>query len=203
MVAEKKTPSRRKKIPDYLIREMIDGQPLYYKGYRDVLRKKKTVEEIMGSSSFQAILVAYLNRIIVEGKLYEKYEVLTGEAGLHIDTNNNLAGDILLYDLSVFNISQASVHFANVPPKIDIEIDIMIEAENLQDQQYIRKKTEKLHRFGTEKVIWILSAARQIIVALPDDPWMLYDWNQNIEIIDGVYFNIGEYLKKRGVQIAE
>lgn len=39
--------SRKRKIPDSLVREIIDGKPFYYKGYKDVLRKKKTKEDII------------------------------------------------------------------------------------------------------------------------------------------------------------
>jgi hypothetical protein len=206
MVAEKKTAtksSNRKKIPDYLIREMIDGQPLYYKGYKDVLNKKKTLEDIMGSSSLQAILISYLMEIIIEGKLKRKYEVLISEAGLHLDNRNNLAGDILIYDPAVLTADKISVHYADVPPKVNIEVDVMIDLENIKDYVYIQKKIDKLHQFGTEKVIWVLTSTRQVIVALPNKPWLTYDWNENIEIMDGVEFNVGEYLKKKGVQLPD
>ncbi len=42
-------------IPDYLVYETIDGNPIYYKGFKDVLKKLKTPEEIMGCSSLQGI----------------------------------------------------------------------------------------------------------------------------------------------------
>lgn len=205
MVAEKNTArkSSRRKIPDYLIREMIDGQPLYYKGYKDVLRKKKTFEEIMGSSSLQAMLVAYLVGLCAKNNLDEKYIILTSEAGLHLDNKNNLAGDILIYDSAVLTADKISVHYADVPPKVNIEVDVMIDLENIKDYVYIQKKIEKLQQFGTEKVIWILTATRQVIVALPAQPWLTYDWNESIEILDGVSFSVGEYLKKKGVQLPD
>lgn len=51
---------RRKKIPDSLVREWIDGKPFYYKGYKDVLNKNKSLEDIIGSSTLQALIVTYL-----------------------------------------------------------------------------------------------------------------------------------------------
>ena len=47
-VTEKKKKKKAEKIPDYLIKEVMDGIPFYYKGYKDVLNKTKTKEEIMG-----------------------------------------------------------------------------------------------------------------------------------------------------------
>ena len=36
-------------VPDYMIYEIMDGKPIYYRGYNDVLRKLKTLEEVMAS----------------------------------------------------------------------------------------------------------------------------------------------------------
>ncbi|MEO0043503.1 MAG: hypothetical protein RL329_2951 [Bacteroidota bacterium] len=44
-------------VPDYLVREIIDGDRWFYKGYRDVLAGLKTLEEIMACSTFQSIVV--------------------------------------------------------------------------------------------------------------------------------------------------
>lgn len=42
-----------------LVYEVLDGRPLYYRGYEDVLSGKKSPEEIMGSSSLQWVLASY------------------------------------------------------------------------------------------------------------------------------------------------
>ena len=60
-----KTSNRHgRKIPDYLIYEIMDGQPIYYRGYQSVLNKTKTLEAITGCSSLQAELISYLLSII-------------------------------------------------------------------------------------------------------------------------------------------
>ncbi len=46
MIASKSGISIRKpsvKIPKYLIYEIIDGKPIYYRGYREVLTKKGSI----------------------------------------------------------------------------------------------------------------------------------------------------------------
>ncbi|MDZ7898360.1 MAG: hypothetical protein U5N85_10110 [Arcicella sp.] len=48
------------KIPEALVYETLDGKPFYYKGYKEVLSQKKTLEEIMGCSTLQAELVSYI-----------------------------------------------------------------------------------------------------------------------------------------------
>lgn len=41
------------------------------------------------------------------------------------------------------------------------------------------------------------------MLAIPNQPWQTYDWNNDIELLDGVTFNIGTYLKEKGVTLAE
>ncbi len=208
MVAEKTavketSAKRSQKVPDYLICEIMDGQPLYYKGYKEVLKKKKNVEDIMGSGSLQALLISYVMEIIIEGKLKKRYEVLISEAGLHLNKNNNLAGDILIYDPTVLTADKINKRYADVPPKVVIEVDIMIELENQKDYQYIKRKVDKLQAFGTEKIIWIMTAVQQVMVAISGQPWQIYNWDNYIELLDSINFNIGNYLKVKGVQVEE
>jgi hypothetical protein len=59
---EKKVPGQ--KIPEYLIYEMPGGKPIYYKGYKDVINKTKTFEEIKMESQLQAGLKAEITMLI-------------------------------------------------------------------------------------------------------------------------------------------
>jgi len=70
-------------------------------------------------------------------------------------------------------------------------------------QEYLKKKTTKLHAFGVNKVIWVLTASKQVIVANANEDWLLIGWNKDIEIMDDIRFNIGSYLKKNGIKLEE
>lgn len=85
-----KTRRYERKVPDALVYETIDGQPLYYRGYKEVMSGKKTIEEIMGSGSLQAVLVAYVNRILIKNLDEETYWIFTNELGVHIDHRKQL-----------------------------------------------------------------------------------------------------------------
>lgn len=58
-------PASKRKIPAYLIKEEMDGVPYYHKGFREVLAKKKTIEEIMGSSVLQVIILDAIKLLLV------------------------------------------------------------------------------------------------------------------------------------------
>ncbi len=89
--------------------------PIYRKGYRDVVSGKKTIQDIMGLSSLQAIIVYYLTGFISRFIDEDTYNVLINEAGLHLDHRTNLANDIAIFEQSVFPGSRISKKYADVP----------------------------------------------------------------------------------------
>ena len=150
-------PKPRRKIPESLIYEIMDGKAIYRKGYRDVMSGKKTLEEIIGSSSLQAIIVYYLTGSISRFINEDMYNVLVNEAGLHLDHRTNLANDIAIFEQRVFPGNRLSKKFADVPPKIAIEVDIIADVAEMSETGYIYKKTRKLFDFGVQKIIWVLT----------------------------------------------
>ncbi|OIN57903.1 Uma2 family endonuclease [Arsenicibacter rosenii] len=188
----------KQKVPEHLIYEILDGKPIHYKGYRDVLSGAKRFSEIMGSSALQSFIVAYFQRILFRELDEELYTVLSSETGLHLDKRTNLAGDVLIFDNKVLPVEAIDEFYANVPPKVVIEVDIAADPEDIDNDAYVFKKTEKLLRFGVEKVIWITTKAKKVMVATPDADWQVKDWHKDIEVMNGIMFNVGEYLTKKG-----
>jgi hypothetical protein len=187
-------------IPPHLIYEILDGQPIYYKGYREVIQNKKTMEEIMGASGIQSVIVFYLVSFIAKFINEEIYSVLTNEAGLHLDQRSNLSNDIAIYETSVLTPDKINRKYVDVPPKIAIEIDIDGDVEHLTESGYIYKKTHKMLAFGTQKVVWVLTAAQVVIVAT-NEKIETISWHKDIELMEGHCFNIGQYLDKKGIVV--
>jgi len=188
-----------KDIPAALIYEIMDGKPIYYKGYREVLNNEKTLEEVMGASTLQGFIVAYILKTLYRNLDDNLYNILTNEQGLHLNRKSNLSADIAIYEKTKLSAAQADKHYATLPPKIQIEVDINADTEEeLSETSYIQQKTDKLLAFGVEKVIWVLSDSKKVIVATPHDNWQMIDWHKDIEVVDGVGFCIGGYLKEEG-----
>lgn len=188
--------SPKRKVPDYLIAEMIDGKPYYYKGYKQVLNKKQTLEEIMGSSTLQGFIITYLTRLLM-ALSEDEFQLFLNETGLHLETGTNLSGDILIFDAT--KPLSIDTHYANQPPLINIEVDVNIDLEDENEMNYIMSKTQKLLDFGTEKIIWVMTKSQKVIVATPTDNWLIISWDKDIEILRGITFNIAAYLKRKGV----
>lgn len=192
-----------KRIPAALIYEIMDGKPVYYKGYREALKGEKVFDEIWGANSLQSAIVAFVLKILFRQLDEKQYRILTNRLGLHLDRKNNLCADIAIYEKTKLSVAQADKHYATLPPKIQIEVDINADMdEELSETSYIQQKTDKLLAFGVEKVIWVLSDSKKVIVATPHDNWQMIDWHKEIEVVDGVGFCIGRYLLEEGSPFA-
>ncbi|MCU0352925.1 MAG: Uma2 family endonuclease [Cytophagales bacterium] len=205
MIAIEKKPVRKpstaRKVPESLVYEIMDGEPLYYRGYKEVLSGKKTLEEIMGSSTLQSVLIQYLNRILFKQLDEKLYWIFSSESGVHINHRNNLSHDVAVYEKKVLSPDKISANYADVPCKIGFEIDIKADLSNPKHYDYVNGKTQKLLDFGVEKVIWIFTETQKVMIAPKEQDWLVVDWNKDVEVTDGIVFNIEKYLKKEGITV--
>jgi hypothetical protein len=191
-------PKRSRRIPKALIWEVLDGQPLYRRGYKDVMRKLKTIEEIMGTSSYQAIIVGYIVRLLNRHLDENIYEVWSREAGLHLKKNDNVSNDIVVHN--IVPADKITTKYADYPAKLVVEVDIEIDPDSMPEIEYLQKKTAKMLEFGVDRVVWILTYVKKVIVAdRLKDTWLIIDWSSDVELMEGITFNIQAYLQGRGI----
>lgn len=195
-------------IPDYLIKEEINGKPYFYKGYKSVLSNEKSLEEIMGSSNLQAFVISFFLEFLYENLDKKLYKIYTNEVGIHIKHKSNPACDIAIYEKEKLYANKITKHYTNIAPKVVIEVDVDIELPEGQsfpfsDVSYISKKTEALIEFGVEKVIWVLPSSKRILIASSFDDWHLCTWNRDIEVLDGISFNIAKFIEEEGVELTD
>lgn len=189
-------------IPAKLVKETIDGRPFYYPNFRKVLVGEQTLDDVMGSSTLQSFIVSFLFRFVYRNLDEKQYFFLGSEIGLHIDKRSNLAGDLAIFERSTLPVQKINVHYADVPPKVVVEVDTNIDYSEEGAFDYVHLKTQKLLDFGVQRVIWIFTASHKVMVALPHQDWLTKDWNQDIELIDAKFLNIGKYLDEEGIELA-
>jgi hypothetical protein len=108
---------------------------------------------------------------------------------------------MLIYERSVLTADKVTTKYANVPAKVVLEVDVKIDDTKTSDWDYVKRKTQKLLDFGTEKVVWVFTKTQKVIVATANGQWLTYNWNNDLEIVDGILFNIGDYLKEEGITV--
>lgn len=183
-------------IPASLIFEELDGRPLYRKGYKKVLENNLSPEEVMGCSFLQALIVSIVFPFIKEMLKGRPYWVLCSESGLHVSRGNNLTNDIAVFEKAKVR-DVFSKKYADVPPKIVIEVDVKIEAGQFPSpEDYLFRKSEKMIEFGTERVIWILTESRKIMVMDQSREWVVYEWDEMISVFDHYQFCLNDLLRE-------
>ncbi|HWV30534.1 MAG TPA: hypothetical protein VN038_12810 [Dyadobacter sp.] len=186
-------------IPASLIFEELDGRPLYRKGYKKVLENRLSPEEVMGCSFLQALIARIISSYLGQMLQSYGYWVLTNEPGLHVSHGNNLTNDVAVFDKALIK-NVFSKNYPDVPPKIAIEIDVKIEAGQFPSpEDYFFRKSEKMIEFGTERVIWVLTENRKIMVMDQSREWSVYEWDEMVPVFDQYQFCLNDLLKEEGV----
>lgn len=189
------------KIPEHLVYEVMDGKPIPYRGFQEVLDNNKSLEDIIGSSGLQAVVVSSVLRFLYASLPEDQYEIVTNEAGLHLGQKNNLATDIGIYTADVLLPERITDKYLAVPPLIAIGIDTKADMNQFENpQDYFYQKTNKLLEFGTQKVVWITTVSKKVTVATAQDDWITHDWNKPIAIVPNISCNLAELFSKRGVK---
>ncbi len=203
-ISHSKITDKLPNIPSYLIAEEIDEVIFYYKGYQQVLNGEKTIEEIMGSSVLQFMILQYIIRCIaIFDPEEEKYVIGNNEAGLHLGHKKNLANDLAIYDTKKMTADKIIGKYADFPPEVVVEVDIDVESPQISPMDGAYLKTKKMLEFGVKKVIWIFTKSQKILIAAGEEDWQILDWSKDIPLIEDLTINVANYLKKKGVELKD
>lgn len=182
-------------IPDALIYEMWQGKPLYYRGYRDVLAGKKTVEEVRAVADLKGVLCSLLTGYI--GNAFNRKNYLFAvNTGLHLALKDNLGNDLVIFEKE--KVGKLKGKYFDVPPKIVIEVDIKADTTEFENgaDGYVIQKSKKLLDFGVEKVLWVITSMQRVYVIDRNDPtWRIVDWSEKIAVLDDCVLNIKQLLE--------
>jgi len=185
------------RIPDSLIYEMINGNPIYYKGYQEYLNGTKQIEELMGSSIVQSLIISRL-LFLLQVELGVEYEILTNEIGIQFEKKSWRAADIAIVKTEEIEQVKSSNKYLSFAPEVVIEIDTKAELKDIKNPlSYYHEKTDELLKFGVKKVIWIFTETQKVLVAQKDQKWETGNWSEEVNIIGNYNIIIEDILKKR------
>lgn len=178
-----------------LVYEMVDGAPIYYRGYKDYLNGNKQIEELMGSSKLQALIIAELI-FILRSFLGDDYLIFTNELGLQFSKKSWRAADIAVIKSDL--VDDLNHKYLDVPPELVIEIDTKAELQDVKNPLgYYQEKTDELLEFGVEKVVWIFTDTKKVMIAEQGKQWLINNWTADVAILPGLQVNLAEVVEKR------
>ncbi len=187
-------------IPSALIYETMDGKPIYFAGYRDVLNGNKTIEEIMATGKKQSLMLNAIQGHLWRTPTGTALTIMTGEIGIHISKKLNFSCDLVVFEDATLATLDINQNYFEVPPKIIVEVDLQADPTSININQYILKKTRKLLQFGVEKVIWVFSDPPLVSVATAQGSWIISEWDKPIEILDGHFVNLADLFRQKNIK---
>ena len=178
-----------------LIYEEVNGKPIYYKNYKLVIKGKKTLEEVMASSIFQSRIITALINLLSSKLNPIGYVVLGSELGVRTKKGFRSI-DIAIYRKDDIKAYKNLLRYAPITPLICIEVDTKAELKNKDIMDYISEKINDLFQKETNKVIWILTKPRIILIAQKDRSWEIKKWEDDVEVMENIKFNLNKLLKE-------
>jgi Uma2 family endonuclease len=180
-------------IPEMLIYEMVNDKPVYYNGYQDYLKGIKKIEEVMASSMLQGYLISEII-FLLRLHFQKRYVIMSNELGLLFKKGNWRAADIAIVEAN--KVKSMDNKYMSFAPDLVIEVDTKADLSTVKNPLgYYHEKTEELLQFGVQKVIWIFTDSKKVLIATPNNRWEIADWNENIEIWEDLSFNLMDLMQ--------
>ena len=190
------TTIKPKKIPEDFIYEIIEGKIFYRKGFRDVVDKRKEIEEIIGSTGLQSYLVGLVLQFLFKNLEGKKYKMLAIELGNNLGLRNNILYAIVIFDRKSILHKLKEVKYVKSPPLVSIEVDVRTDLKNSTEMDYIKKKTDKLLEVGVVKVFWILCQPKLIMVCEKEKDWVLIPFYKSFTVLESIKVNLDQLLRE-------
>jgi Uma2 family endonuclease len=182
-------------IPDRLIYEISKGKPIFYKNYKRVLRKECSIDEIMGCSALQSLIVSILLEFLYKNYDAKNYRIFTNEMGIK-GTGFLRAADIAIYTREQLKGYKLNDKYMSIAPKIVIEVDLKADTDDFETPiNYFYEKTQELLDFGVETVIWVTTKSEKVMVATQNNEWITYNWSKELEFLPNCTTSIAKLLE--------
>lgn len=195
--------ARAAKIPAGFVYEVLFGQPIYYRGYREAIANNNPPEHVMGSGRKQAYLIDLLLGFLKSILDRKQFATAVSEPGVKFGNKDFVSNDIIIYNAADKNRMFTDEYF-DFPPRVVIEVDTKAELKDLDwGNEYYMHKTERLLEFGVERVIWIFSGMRKIFSAEKGKPWITVDWENAVEVLPGCTLELRRLIEADGVDVDE
>lgn len=184
--------TERRKLLKLLTYERRGKRPIYYRDYKRVLSGELPLEAVMGSGFLQGVLVQLIAAYLWQ-HLGRDYFIATNEVGFKLPQGGWYNLDIAIWRKE--NIKKPLPKgYIDIPPKVVIEVDTKVDLEDFEKrfgQSYINAKTEDLLKAGVERVIWVQTDPKKVLVATKDNqPWVVANWDYPFEVLEGVVLNL-------------
>ncbi len=192
---------RAAKIPAGFVYEVLDGRPVYYRGYREAMANNYPPEHVMGSGRKQAYLINLILRFLGRALDLRHFDTAVSEPGVKFGKKDHVSNDIIIYH-AADKARMFTDEYFDFPPHVVVEVDTKAEfSDPDRANEYYHRKTERLLQFGVERVIWVFTGTRKIMTAEKGKPWLTVDWEDSVEVLPGCVLELRRLIEADGVEV--
>ncbi len=119
-----------------------------------------------------------------------KYGLLTGAVNIQTQLSKKYLTDLVILRNEDFDIND---QYLIKPPITTVEIDFWQQ----HSMDYVLEKVTDYHNFGVQKVIWIFTKNKKVMVATPGQPWLTLDWSVDVEVVEELVINLADIVAKK------
>ncbi len=125
----------------------------------------------------------------------KKYIVATNELGYRFAPKSRYSLDIAIVGRE--KVKEPSDSYLQVPPKVVIEVDTKADLRRFPSaEDYYFMKTKDLLQACVERVLWIFTRERLVLVAQKGERWFITDWRDTVEVMEGVPLNLQKLIQE-------
>ncbi len=198
-VKEKLSKEKRQELLKVLTYEKVKGKPIYYRGYKKVLKGELPPEAVMGSSELQSLIISLLLKYLFK-VLPDEFTALTNELGFFTSSKSFRSLDIAIYRKE--DMKEPQDKYTKRVPIVVIEIDTKADLSKYSSfEEYMYEKTTDLLDAGVQRVIWYITKVKKVFIAEAGKDWITSDWDREVEVLKGIKLNLKTLLNKEGVEI--
>ena len=198
-VKEKLSKEKRQELLKVLTYEKVKGKPIYYRGYKKVLKGELPPEAVMGSSELQSLIISLLLKYLFK-VLPDEFTALTNELGFFTSSKSFRSLDIAIYRKE--DMKKPQDKYTKRVPIVVIEIDTKADLSKYSSfEEYMYEKTTDLLDAGVQRVIWYITKVKKVFIAEAGKDWITSDWDREVEVLKGIKLNLKTLLNKEGVEI--
>ncbi|MEO0145153.1 MAG: hypothetical protein ABIL89_04225 [candidate division WOR-3 bacterium] len=176
-----------------LIYERVKRRIFYYKDYELVLKGKKSFKRVISDSALQSKIKNKLSDYL-ENLIKEEYILIPHPLKIAITEKSYRVVDMSIYKKEDFEKIKDK-EYVEISPLVAFQVDIKAKIKKAEDLEYVYNKIMDLFNMQTIRVIWIFTSPKIILEAQKNQDWFIKKWKENIEVIDGIYFNLKQLLK--------
>ncbi len=177
--------------------EKVRGKPIYYNNYQKVLKGELLPEAVRARTLLQAYLLTQVMFSLSKALDMERYYILPGEIRFHFRRGSWRSIDLAVFEKEKIEPFIFQEKPLSVAPKVAVQIETKADLSRYGNiEEYAHEKTKDLLDGGVERVVWIFTKTKRVLLAEEGKDWKVQSWEKAFEVLEGIKVNLKDLIEE-------